>query len=324
MRVDPKIIANSPKDALSAALDSVRIESVFFGMSEFASPWGVAVGKKDSIILHVQLEGRSWLEVDGMREAVEVEAGDLLLLPHGKAHRLRASLKAKATPIERLIETARHGILQNREDGRPVDTRLLCGGFTVFEAATNPLLRALPDVLRIPAVGRKEWLETTLGLIAGEASAGAASAGSAAVIRRLADVLLVQCLRHYIEGGPLWSSGCPKGSWLQGMGDARVATALQRMHSQPEAAWTVETLAAESGMSRSGFADLFARLVGEPPLGYLMKWRMHIAGKLLRESKEGLAEIAARVGYQSEAAFSRVFRQQMGVAPGRYRRMLVA
>lgn len=322
MQIDPRIIAKTPKDALSAALDSVRIESHFFGLSEFASPWGLAVGRKDLIIFHVQLEGRSWLEVDGVKAPVAVEAGDVLLLPHGKAHRLRASLKAKTTPIERLIETARHGILQNREDGRAADTRLLCGGFTVFEAATNPLLRALPDVLRIPAGERSEWLESTLGSIAREASSP--SAGSAAVIRRLADVLLVQCLRHYIEGGPLWSSGCPKGSWLQGMGDARVATALQRMHSQPEVAWTVETLAAESGMSRSGFADLFARLVGEPPLGYLMKWRMYMAGKLLRESKEGLAEIAARVGYQSEAAFSRVFRQQMGVAPGKYRRMVVA
>lgn len=318
MLVNPRIIAETPKDALSSALDSIRIESHFFGLSEFVAPWGMAMGRKESIIFHVQLEGRSWLDVDGMDEAVAVEMGDVLLLPHGKAHRIRGSLKAKATPIERLIEKASGGVLRNREDSSAPDARLLCGGFAVFEAGTNPLLRALPDVLRIPAGERSEWLESTLGLIAREASAPAA--GSASVIRRLADVLLVQCLRHYIEGGPLWSSGCPRGSWLQGLSDARVATALQRMHSRPAEAWTVEMLAEESGMSRSGFADLFRRMVGQSPLGYLTKWRVHMAGKLLRESKEGLAEIAARVGYQSEAAFSRVFRQQMGVAPGRYRR----
>jgi AraC-like DNA-binding protein len=131
---------------------------------------------------------------------------------------------------------------------------------------------------------------------------------------RLADVLLVQALRSLVNRGDCRTRG------VRAFADPAIGKALGLMHARLAEAWTVETLAAAVGQSRSAFAARFTELVGEPPLQYLARWRMTKAGQLLRESAESLAQIAARVGYQSGPAFHRAFKRWQGVGPGAYRR----
>ncbi|MDP9179956.1 MAG: helix-turn-helix transcriptional regulator [Gemmatimonadota bacterium] len=132
---------------------------------------------------------------------------------------------------------------------------------------------------------------------------------------RLADILVVQAVRaHLAQNG----GGC-KG-WLRALVDPQIGQALSLIHQKPEADWTVESLASKVGMSRSAFAARFAQQVEEPPLTYLTRWRMQKASRLLETTPAGVAEIAKRVGYDAEAAFSKAFKRWIGVAPGAYRR----
>jgi AraC-like DNA-binding protein len=139
--------------------------------------------------------------------------------------------------------------------------------------------------------------------------------GRRLALSRLVDLLLVQAIRHWVGTEP----DVPQG-WLLGLRDPRIALALSRMHEAPEQAWTVPRLGREVGMSRSSFADRFGDLIGEPPSRYLTRWRIHLAARLMRSPGSSLSALASRVGYSSEAAFSRAFRRVLGVSPGAYRR----
>jgi AraC-like DNA-binding protein len=173
----------------------------------------------------------------------------------------------------------------------------------------------LPPVIVLPGELSRSvhWLEPTLKFIACEAQSG--RPGAQTVVSRLADVLFIQIVRGYLATLPASSSG-----WLGALGDSQIGAALGFIHQSPELDWTVQSLAAKVAMSRSAFASRFARLVGEPPLAYVTRWRMQKAAGLLRQSSATLANIAERVGYDSEAAFSKAFKRAVGSAPGAYRR----
>jgi AraC-like DNA-binding protein len=316
MRINPEIIAQTPDDALSSALESIRLRSHFFGLNEMVQPWGIVIGRQPSIIFHVQIEGRSELEIHGEADRVWLEPGDVALITHGCPHTLRHGPPAYDEPLEALLARAsRPGTLRNRPG--PTSERFLCGGFTLEDGLSHPLLRALPDLIVLPPVGREPWLESTLQFIANEAAN--AAAGASTVIRRLVDVLLIQCFRQYFRQSACSRTGAP--SWIRGLSDPQVARSLAAIHREPEQPWTVEQMAAEAGLSRSGFAARFSLLVGQTPADYLTTWRMHRGAELLRQTQLGLAEISVRAGYESEAAFSRAFRRVHGIAPGRFRRL---
>ena len=137
------------------------------------------------------------------------------------------------------------------------------------------------------------------------------------VIARLADVLFIQIVRGHLASLPVDGSG-----WLGALADAQIGAALGHIHQSPEQDWTVQSLASKVAMSRSAFASRFMRLVGEPPLSYVTRWRMQKAASMLRDGKQTLAQVAAQVGYDSEAAFSKAFKRAVGSAPGAYRRSL--
>jgi transcriptional regulator GlxA family with amidase domain len=157
------------------------------------------------------------------------------------------------------------------------------------------------------------WLEASLPFVASEMASG--EPGFETIVSRLADILVVQAVRaHLAQTG----GGC-KG-WLKALIDPQIGRALSLIHEKPEDDWTVESLASKVGMSRSAFAARFAQLVEAPPLTYLTRWRMQKASRLLETSHAGVAEVAKRIGYDAEAAFSKAFKRWIGVAPGAYRR----
>ena len=302
-------------DALTEALNGVRLRSTIHCPSELSGRWGLRVESKGGAPFYIVLHGIGWLEVDGL-EPVRLEAGDFVILPQDSAHTLKDAPDSPAHPLCSLLEQVPLGDDGIWRFGGGGKTTVAIGGCFYFEEArTSPLLRALPPLLHIRGeAGRAvAWLEPTVQYIASEARSG--RMGAEAVITRLSDVLFVQAVRAYVCGLPAGES-----SWLHAMSDPQIGRALTLIHQQPEQPWKVETLAMEVAMSRSAFAARFTQLVGEPTLRYVTRWRIHKAALLLRQSRKSVAEVAAQVGYQSEAAFSRVFKQWTGEAPAAFRR----
>jgi transcriptional regulator GlxA family with amidase domain len=178
---------------------------------------------------------------------------------------------------------------------------------------------ALPPVVHVRGDDGTaiQWLEASLQFVACEMASG--QPGAETVVRRLADILFVQAVRAHLA-----QSGEGAKGWLRALVDPQIGEALGLIHAKPEEPWTVELLASRVAMSRSAFAARFTQLAGEPPLSYLTRWRMDKATRLLRTSNASIGEVAARVGYDAEAAFSKAFKRRIGMAPGAYRRARTA
>jgi AraC-like DNA-binding protein len=303
-------------DVLTDVLETVRVGAACYGRVEAAAPWGIGVdADEEDAKFHVVLSGECWLDVEG-QEPIHLSGGDLVAVPHGHAHTLRDVPGSPIRPLTDLITTP-SGKCQSSiiTGGDGASATLVTGSFHFEDRRNNPLLSVLPPVIVLPGEMSRNvhWLEPTLKFIACEAASG--RPGAQTVVSRLADVLFIQIVRGYLATLPPGASG-----WLGALGDSQIGAALGLIHQSPELDWTVQSLAARVAMSRSAFASRFARLVGEPPLAYVTRWRMQKAAGLLRQSSSTLAEIAERVGYDSEAAFSKAFKRAVGSAPGAYRR----
>ncbi len=310
-------------DALADILETVHLSGSVYCRSELSSPWGMGLPASDAAQFHVVRRGRCWLRMEDERlgEPLRMEAGDMVMLPRGNAHALADDPATPATLLPELIATHAKspGPICSRSPltfgGGGEPTTIICGYFRFDTGAVHPLLSVLPQVVYLRGEGGRahSWLETTLDLIAAEATSE--RAGGEALINRLTEALFIQVVRAHLE-----EQTQPDPSWLAGLRDPQIADALGLIHRELGANWTVDALAARIGMSRSGFSARFRALVGEPPLQYLTRWRMQVAANHLRHDRLSLAEIAEAVGYQAEASFSKVFKRFAGVAPGTYRR----
>ena len=248
-------------------------------------------------------------------DAVDVAAGEIVLLPYNSAHTFGSELNPTPVPAGEIIRPPENGGLARIVyGGGGAATQLLCG-FLGCDTPFSPLLSALPAVLKVDVRSSPAgaWMESSFRFAASEIAAG--RLGSTTVIAKLSELLFVEAVRQYVAGLPAQRRG-----WLAGLRDPHVGRALAVIHARPTEAWTAESLATEVGMSRSVFAERFSSLVGQPPMQYLAMWRMHMAGQYLQEGRGSLAQIGAAIGYDSEAAFSRAFKRQFGVSPGGWRR----
>jgi transcriptional regulator GlxA family with amidase domain len=133
----------------------------------------------------------------------------------------------------------------------------------------------------------------------------------------LSEVLFVDVVRRYVANMPEQQAG-----WLAGARDPIVGRSLRLLHSRVDHPWTIADLANEVGLSRSSLVERFSRYLAEPPMTYLTRWRPQLAARALQSTPRGVSEIAAEVGYESEAAFNRAFKREYGLPPARYRREL--
>jgi AraC-like DNA-binding protein len=302
-------------------MDAVRLRSRVFCRSELKAPWGMALRASDYAHFHVVERGGAWLRIEG-REPVALAGGDLVVVPHGAGHTLTDSPATKARPLLELARRASSGgsgCTVMRAGGDGAETRLVCGSFRFERREAHPLLELLPPLIHLrPAEApAAEWLEATLRFLAWETRE--ARPGTETIVSRLTDVIFVQVLRAWIESLP---EG--RGGWLGALRDRQVGAALALVHRFPERDWTNAALAEAVGMSRSRFAARFSALVGEPPLAYVTRWRLETAAGFLLDGGLSMGEIAARVGYESEPAFSKAFRRRFGVPPGAWRRRAAA
>jgi AraC-like DNA-binding protein len=303
-------------DPLGEALHHLRMRGVFYSRCELTAPWGIELSAiADSLMFHVVISGSCWLEV-GEAERLRLQPGDLALVPHGAGHVLRSD-PAVLTPglfdLPRDAVSERYEVIRVTGGGAPA--RLLCGTVYFDHPAARQLSALLPGVILVQGwhSTESEWIASTLRLMASEAQSP--RPGGEEVITRLADILVIQAIRVWLEQESPAASG-----WLSALHDPQVGRALAMIHRDPAREWRVETLAAAVAMSRSAFAERFSRLVGEAPMQYVTRWRMYLALDALREDRATVAEVALRLGYGSEAAFSRAFKRFAGVPPGAARR----
>lgn len=310
----PELARLRGADPLSDVLSSLNLRGSVFVRTEAASPWGIAFPKGDARF-HVVERGELVATVSGVEEPIRAVAGDMLVLPRGDGHAIADRAGRRPIDLETIVRrrSGSEGRVLRVGGGGAPDTRLICGAYALDRPGRDALLSVLPPVLHIQ--GRSGRLSGQVELIMKLflAEAHGTSAGSALCAARLVDLILVQAIRDWLAREP-----AGVGGWLGAMRDPHVGAALARLHDAPAHPWTVGELSERVGLSRSPLAARFTALVGEPPLRYLTRWRMHLAAQLLRGGTS-VREAAERVGYQSEAAFSRTFKKHMGKAPVKYR-----
>ncbi len=298
-------------DPLGEALHLLRMDGAFYCRSELRAPWGLELPALPGYLwFHVVTTGSLRLEAGGTVRTLG--PGEIALVPRGEGHVLRSEAGAPApsilaVPRKQLSE--HYEVLRLGGDGPA--TTLVCGAVRFGHPAAASFVGALPEILHLEGVER---LQAALSLLAAEAREP--RLGGEAVITRLADILIIQALRAWMET----DAGAHTG-WLGALRDEQIGRAIALIHRDPARDWTVESLARELAMSRSAFAARFTALVGEPAIAYVTRWRMQVAVAALRDEHATVGELAGRLGYRSEAAFARAFKRETGMPPGAVRRL---
>jgi len=306
----------TPIDPLGEALHFLRMSGVFYCRSEFTAPWGLGLpAMPQTLMFHVVTSGHCWLELDGL-EPYRLQPGDFALVPHGQGHRLTGEPGAACAPLFDLPReqvSERYEVLRHGGSGAPA--HLICGAVRFDHPAAQQLVALLPRAIHIQAAHspHREWMQDTLRFMAAEASA--LRPGGETIVTRLADILVIQAIRAWIERDPAAQTG-----WLGALRDRQIGRAISLIHRDPARAWTLASLASEVAMSRSAFAARFTALAGVPAIQYIAQWRMNTALASLKERDVPLTVLAERLGYQSEAAFSRAFKRYIGMSPGAARK----
>ena len=319
-------------DALSEALNSVRMTGAIFYHAECTFPWGfrvpplrdvahvLAPGTERLVAYHLVIEGKAVVRSDGAPD-VPLVAGDIVIDPHGDTgHTVSNGSPPTFMESGDSLDKFLAGRLTTmRLGGGGETTSFVCGYFGCERHADRTFLAGLPPVIKLNVRGDAagEWIESSIRHLVSEA--GSARPGQAVLLSKMAEALFIETLRRYMEGLPPEHTG-----WLAGARDAIVGGALAAMHRKPCHHWTIEELASEVGASRSVLAERFAKFLGEPPLTYLARWRLQLAARLLETTRKTVLHVASEVGYESEAAFNRAFKREFSVPPAQYRRTIVA
>jgi AraC-like DNA-binding protein len=317
-------------DALSDVLRAVRLSGAVFFDVDASAPWVAQSPPGDAIVgrvfpgadhlmsYHVVTRGSCW---GGLIDEppIELGAGDVIVFPHGDPHVIASRPGMRGEPNLALFERSTAGRLPftlTMGPERNDPAHLVCGFLGCDARPFNPLLSALPRVIHQRA--RAEGPLAQFVTLAVDESTRP-RAGGEVVLGRLSELLFVDVVRHHIETQP-----AGQANWLSALRDPHVGQALTAMHGDPERNWTIEMLAREAGLSRSALAERFTSHAGLPPMQYLANWRMQLAAHRLLDGGDSVASVAARVGYESEAAFSRAFKKIVGLPPGEWRRQKAA
>jgi AraC-like DNA-binding protein len=318
-------------DVLSEVLRALRLTGALYFEVSAAHPW-VAVtpsmkrigasmmpSAEHVIPFHIMVSGQGWaMPRDRSVAPLKVDSGDIVMFPFGESHVItsdRARWEGKAPDPSFYAEAAASDdpftLIRIGGDGE--EAKFVCGYLGCDASPFNPVLGALPKMIVVKGQGGSGGLMQQLLRAALEEKASR-KAGSETVLAKLSELMFVQAIRQHMDGLPDSSS-----SWLAGLRDENVGRALQLIHARPAADWSIASLAKQSGLSRSVFAERFGRFTGEAPMHYVGRWRMQLAARLLAAG-ESIGAVAAEVGYDSEAAFQRAFKKFVGTTPGQWRK----
>ncbi len=313
-------------DAISQILSGVKLSGVVFFSAEFSAPWGVtmpaanqmaarlAPGAEYIVLYHMLIDGSAEVElIDG--QFLELTPGDVVIFPHGDVHHMGSKGATRPFPDYGInAKVKARDLTPLQAGGGGAISRFVCGYMTCDPYLSRPILRGLPPVFKVNVRTDRSgnWLENSILHLLEEAGSG--RVGSEAMLAKLSEALFVDTLRRYVGALPAQQTG-----WLSAARDPVVGKSLGLLHSRIGHPWTIATLADEVGISRSALVERFTRYLAEPPMTYLTRWRLELAAQSLQKTSRGVADIAADVGYESEAAFNRAFKREFGQPPGRYR-----
>jgi len=313
-------------DALSEVLRIVKLRGALFFNAEFSAPWCVASpqssqvapllcpGAGHVIIYHYLTDGRAYAQLPGGSRR-DLGPGNVVIFPHGDAHSLGSGAGKPVDSLKIFAKNLSNGLKVARYGGGGELTKFVCGYMACDPSLSEVVLAGLPSmfVVNIANDSAGQWLANSIQFSVREA--GGLGTGSDVVVAKLSEVLFVETLRRFIQDLPDQQKG-----WLAGARDPVVGETLALMHKNPAHPWTIANLAHQVGVSRTRFAERFRHFLGEPPMAYLARWRLKLAAEMLVSSDSNVGEIAAEVGYASEAAFNRVFKREFGCPPAQFRR----
>ncbi|RKH12982.1 AraC family transcriptional regulator [Corallococcus sp. CA053C] len=300
-------------DVLANVLGVTQLGNTMLCQSELLAPWGLDIDAHTKTAVHLVQRGVCWLHLEG-GEPMRLVPGDLALVGSGVRHRLTDSPHGPVEPWEEALTRMKDRLAAEPPSASADCTSLLCAAYEFEQDGQHPLLALLPQLIRLHVDSSDDsgQFQALVRLLSHES--GRKLPGSEIVIPRLVDSLFVFIVRAWLDSQPVGAGG-----WFGALRDPQIGRALSLIHESPEQPWTVESLAARVALSRAAFARRFGELVGEPPLKYLTRWRMSLAAKILKTTRESVDEVATRVGYDSTTGFGKAFQRHLRVSPGRYR-----
>jgi len=291
-------------DTLSNILQTLHLRATVFMHACFHGDWAVDSSGEKRATFHMLAHGGCWLHLSDQPEPIALASGDLVVFPHDAKHTLSNSEQCPADDFPRnqppQVDASGHA------------TNLICGYFEFERHSWNPLLQSLPQVIiiRNEQSSSVPLMETLGRFLCYEMESD--HPGHDLLINRLSEILFIHVVRCYMAVHE-------RHGFIAALADQQIGKALHLMHSKPQKPWSIESLASAVAMSRSAFAERFSRLVEISPLQYLTRWRMTVANELFRNTAQSVAEVALACGYQSEGAFSKVFKKHFGYGPGKAR-----
>lgn len=303
-------------DVLTDVLNALELKGSITARRALVPPWRYHFAASHDMIFHLLSSGGGYLSFAGdPTPPMRVEGGGVLLFPFGQAHSICDELTSPLTGISHVTYSAQSEFRDFPDTDEGSKMVVLCGAFRLEHPGAFPLLHSLPRVIHIPAEQGSiaPGFTEIVRLIAREAATP--RLGTEVMLRRLTELLFIQIIRIWVEQ----QVGAETG-WLAALHDQSISTALGLIHQSPERGWKVEELAEAVALSRAVFSARFTRLVGEPPITYLTRWRMHKATRLLKNNIE-VEKIAKLLGYESEVAFRKAFKREVGMPPARYQKL---
>ncbi|MEE9303663.1 MAG: AraC family transcriptional regulator [Thiotrichaceae bacterium] len=314
-------------DPLSQVLNSMRISGSLLLKEKYQAPWAVSVPNSNT--LNHLLETTSvtriaafhWVERGhitinlGNGESALIEAGEMAVCFSGLKHTLSQGEGSKVQSFEEILSSGNIFCPDDREQSP--STSLVCGVFLLHDTLLNPLLAALPDVLKFNVTNPNEYprLYGVVNLMVQELEYQ--TVGNSFVLKRYLEILCAEAIRAHVDSLPGHSIG-----WLSALKDPVIGRAIEIIHAQPGYKWSVKSLAEKVTISPSRFAARFTETLGESPMIYITKWRMYVASQMLDGNQHSINQIANDVGYESLAAFSRAFKRHVGLPPATWRARL--
>ena len=321
MTATPRSLIGAP--AGPDPLERLRLAGAIFLRAEHTEPWALVgqggpsfaammhPGAQRLVLFHVVADGQCSVSLADGR-TVWAARGDVIVLPYGDVHTMGGVADVEPVHIGTLLAPPPWDHLPVlRLGGGGTRTDVVCGFLYSQDPLFDPALRALPSafVVSPPPGPARDWVDASVEY----ALAGSSAAGRAVQSTKLAELLLIEMLRVHLSTAPTTHG------WLAALRDPVLAPAVRAIHTAPERRWTVANLAAQAGVSRSLLDGRFRDVLGMAPIRYLHEWRMHVANDLLTASEATVAAVARRVGYESEAAFSRAFKRARGSSPSQWR-----